>query len=61
MNDSLEDMFDRTTHEEYESVWQRASHRQQMKRRNCQLLQKKQTVRRFFLQIVFFHYTEFGK
>lgn len=62
MNDSLEDMFDRTTHEEYESCLAESFPQVADKEKELSTTTKKPNSKAVFFQIVFFsHYTDFSK
>lgn len=62
MNDSLEDMFDRTTHEEYESCLAESFPQVADEEKELSTTTKKPNSKAVFFQIVFFsHYTEFSK
>ena len=54
MNDSLEDMFDRTTHEEYESCLAESFPQAADEEKELSTTTKKTNSKAVFLQIVFF-------
>lgn len=61
MNDSLEDMFDRTTHEEYESCLADSFPQVAEEEKELSATTKKPNSKAIFLLIMFFCYTEFSK
>ena len=62
MNDSLEDMFDQTTHEEYESCLAESFPQVADEEKELSTTTKKTNSKAIFFQIMFFfRYTEFSK